>query len=99
MTSYKTRPGVVLTEIAGEYVLVAAKALLGTCPYVTQINESSAFLWRQLEQGADLAQLESAVAAEYEIEDLASAREAIEGFLEQMKELHYLLTEETEEST
>ena len=43
--------------------------------------------------------LESAVAAEYEIEDLASAREAIEGFLEQMKELHYLLTEETEEST
>ena len=58
MMTFKTRPGVVLTEIAGEFILVAAKSLQGVCPYVTQINETSAFLWRQLEQGAGLEKLE-----------------------------------------
>ena len=93
---YKTRPGVVLTEIAGEYVLVAAKTLLDVCPYVTQINETSAFLWRRLEQGAGMQELEAAVAEEYEVEDLGAVREAIEGFIRQMNEMNYLLLEETE---
>ena len=93
---YKTRPGVVLTQIAGEYVLVAAKALLDICPYVTRINETSAFLWRKLEQGAAMQELEAAVAEEYEVEDPGAAREAIEGFIHQMNELNYLLSEETE---
>lgn len=89
--TYKTRMGVVLTEIAGEYVLVAAKALLDECPYVTQLNESSAFLWRQMEQGASLEELEAAVAEEYEIEDPAMARAAIEAFVKQMEELKYII--------
>lgn len=89
--TYKTRMGVVLTEIAGEYVLVAAKALLDECPYVTQLNESSAFLWRQMEQGASLETLEAAVAEEYEIEDPAMARAAIEAFVKQMEELKYII--------
>ena len=95
MTSYKTRPGVVLTEIAGEYVLVAAKALLDICPYVTQINESSAFLWKRMESGASLAELESTVAEEYELEDPAAVREAIRGFVQQMADMHYLIVENT----
>ena len=95
MTSYKTRTGVVLTEIAGEYVLVAAKALLGECPYVTQINESSAFLWKQMESGASLDELVSAVAEEYELEDPAAAGEAIRGFIQQMADMNYLIVEST----
>ncbi|MBR4549597.1 MAG: PqqD family protein [Oscillospiraceae bacterium] len=94
MTVYKGRPGVVLTEIAGEYVLVAAKALKGECPYVMQLNETSAFLWRQLGSGMSLEQLGEAVAEEYEIDDPAAAREAIVDFIRQMVDLHYLVTEE-----
>ena len=97
MTSYKTRPGVVLTEIAGEYVLVAAKSLLDRCPYVTQINESSAFLWRLLERGTSTAELEARVAEEYESENVSEAREAIEAFVRQMIEMNYLVTVETED--
>ena len=95
MTSYKTRPGVVLTEIAGEYALVAAKALLEECPYVTQINESSAFLWKQMESGASLEELVNAVAEEYELEDPAAAGEAIRGFIQQMADMNYLIVEST----
>ena len=91
MEQYKTRPGVVLTEICGEYLLLAAKAAREHCPYMTQLNESSAFLWRELENGAAPEELERAVLEEYEIADPASAREAIRGFVEQMLQLGYLL--------
>lgn len=91
MTSYKTRPGVVLTEICGEYILVAASEAQKLCPYVTELNETSAFLWRQLTSGADLDHLMTALDAEYELDDPAAARTAVEGFIRQMLEMHYLL--------
>ena len=94
MVRYKTRPGVILTSICEEYVLVAAKSLLPSCPYVTEINETSAFLWKNLVSGATLAQLEAAVTDAYEVDDLSQVREAISGFVQQMMELNYLLSEE-----
>ena len=91
MTRYKTRPGVVLTSICGEHVLVAAAAIRDLCPYVTEINETSAFLWRQLISGADLDGLMAALDAEYDLPDPSAARHAVEDFLRQMLELNYLL--------
>ena len=94
MTRYRTRPGIVLTAICGEYVLVAASAAQQHCPYVTELNETSAFLWRQLSSGADLDGLMIALDEEYELDDPAMARQAVEAFLQQMLELNYLLPEE-----
>ena len=91
MTRYKTRPGVVLTEICGQHVLVAAAAVRELCPYVTEINETSAFLWRQMISGADLDGLMAALDKEYDIPDPSAARQAVEDFLRQMLELNYLL--------
>lgn len=94
MERYKTRPGVVLTEIAGEYILVAARALSGICPYVTQINESSAFLWGQMKNGASEDELIAAVMEEYETDDPDEVRKAISTFIKQMEKSGYLLCEE-----
>ena len=94
MERYKTRPGVILTEIAGEYILVAAKALSGICPYVTQINESSAFLWEKMKKGASEEELIAAVMEEYDIDDPEEIRKAILSFIKQMEETGYLLNEE-----
>lgn len=94
MIRYKTRPGVVLTSICGEYILVSARKNRPECPYLTQINETSAFLWNLLVRGATPAQLEEAVAAEYEITDYNQLRESIAAFLNQLLELNYLLSEE-----
>ena len=93
MERYQTRPGVVLTSICGEYVLISATAVRDRVPYLTQINESSAFLWRLLESGAGEEELEQAVLEEYEIDDPAQARAAIQGFLRQMLDAGYLLRE------
>lgn len=88
---YKTRPGVVLTEICGEDYLVTAAALRAECPYFTQVNETTAFLWRVLIHGADLAALEAAVGEEYEIEDPAAARAAIADVIEALLKQHLLV--------
>ncbi len=97
MEIFKARPGVVLTEIAGEYVIIAVKALMDTCPYVMQINESSAFLWKRLESGADLDELVSAVSEEFELDDPDAAREAIREFVQQMADLNYLTVKKQED--
>lgn len=93
MKRYHTRPGVVLTGICGEYLLVAARSIRDSLSYVTQLNESSAFLWKELEGGADEKTLESRVLEEYEIDDPAVAGAAIHEFVEQMVSAGYLIEE------
>lgn len=90
MERYKCRDGVVLTRVCGETLLVAARALKGQCPYVTILNDSSAFLWQRLKSGADAAELEEAVRGEFEVDDPSAIRGFVDSFLQQMKEHHYL---------
>ena len=94
MKRYKTRDGVVLATVCGESLLVSASSLRGICPFVTVLNDSSAFLWNRLRNGASLAELENAVQTEYEIDDPLSVRTVIEAFLQRMSELNYLIMED-----
>ena len=87
---YRTRPGVVLAEIAGEYLLVATRAALDTCPYLTQLNESSAFLWRLLERGATAEELAAAAVEAYDLDGPEDAVEGIRGFLREMIDMNYV---------
>ena len=96
---YRTRPGAVLARICGEYLLVAAQSLRDSLPYVTQLNESSAFLWKKLESGADEQTLEQCVLEEYEVEDRDAARAAIRDFMEQMRSAGYLVEDREGEET
>ena len=96
---YRTRRGAVLTKICGEYLLVAAQSLRDSLPYVTQLNESSAFLWKKLESGADEQTLEQCVLEEYEVEDRDAARAAIRDFMEQMRSAGYLVEDREGEET
>lgn len=94
MVKYKTRPGVVLTEICGSYIIISAKANLKLCPYMTEVNNTSAFLWNKLRNGADEQQLLEAACEEFEVPDPKAAAAAIGEFIKQMLEMNYLLTEE-----
>ena len=91
MKRYRTRPGVVLTTVGGQYVLVAAKAAREYCPSTTQINETAAFCWRVLENGADLDALAADLAREYEIEDASGLRDDVQTLLEQLEAYGYLV--------
>ena len=98
MERYKARPGLVLVTVCGESLLVATKALWNLCPFMTSLNESSAFLWTRLQEGATEEELFAAVAEEYEVEDPAAVRKLIQGFLKQMRDMHYLQTQEEEQN-
>ena len=93
MKRYRTRPGVVLTTISGQNVLVSAKSVQGLCPFTAQINETTAFCWRVLEEGADMDTLLRRVREEYEIEDAATVRADLEQLVAQMLESNYLIEE------
>ena len=91
MKQYKTRPGVVLTTVGGQYVLVAAKAAREFCPSTMQINETAALCWRELEQGADRDGLVSALAKEYEVKDAAGLDADVQELVEQLEKYGYLI--------
>ena len=90
MQRYKTKTGIILSEICGEYVLIAAKSLLKECPFVTVINESAAVMWKAMINGAGKTDLKKALKEEYEIEDEELLEQAIQEFVGQMIKLHYL---------
>ena len=93
---YKTLPGVVLGEICDSYILAASKEAREHCPYITQINETSAFLWRQMEKGASFEALLNAVTEEYEVEDEKEAETSIQAFLDQMSGMGYIQKSDAE---
>ena len=91
MQKYRTRPGIILTSICGEYFLVATKENLPYCPYVTELNETSAFMWKKLETVADLNTLMEAVKEEYEVDDDEALRQSIKDYLTQLLEKKLIL--------
>lgn len=97
MKRYKARDGLVLTRVCGEQLLVSAGSLRGLCPFVTVLNETSAFLWEQLRNGATAEDLLRAVSEEYEVEDPTALRNMIGDFLRQMEELNYIIVKEPEQ--
>ncbi len=94
MNNYKIRPGVVLTEICGEYILVSMSKAKEDRPYVMQVNESSAFIWKHMSEWINLKKLVKLISNEYEIEDTEEVTTTVDNFLTQMTELGYLLKEE-----
>ena len=98
MERYRAKSGIVLTSVCGENLLVATKERKDLCPFMTSLNESGAFLWKRLLEGATEEELLAAVTEEYEVEDPVSLRQIIQDFLKQMKEMHYLQTQQEEQN-
>ena len=90
---YPIRPGVVLEEVCGEYLLLATMDAASHCPYVYQINETAAFFWRLLERQLPEEDVAAAVAAEYDA-PAEVVRRDLGQFLKDLREKGYLLSEE-----
>ena len=90
---YPIRPGVVLAEVCGEYLLLATMDAASHCPYVYQINETAAFFWRLLERQLPEEDVAAAVAAEYDA-PAEVVRRDLGQFLKDLREKGYLLSEE-----
>lgn len=91
--NYQIRPGVVLAEVCGEYLLLATLDASQYCPYVYQINETAAFFWSLLEQQFTEKQIAEKAAEEYDVSKELLHRD-VRQFINTLLEKGYLLSKE-----
>ena len=80
----KIYEGFLLREVAGNYIVMpvgdAAQRLNG----MIKLNETSAFLFRVLEKGADEEALVAALLSEYDVEEVIARRD-VRAFLDTLR--------------
>ena len=84
----KLKAGFILREVAGQTVVLPSGDDLNLNMMIT-LNDTGAFLWKQLEQEQDEAALTAALLAEYEVDE-ATASAAVAAFVKQLNEHGFL---------
>lgn len=86
------RDNFTIKEIVGDYIVVPTGENYLDFGAVISINESGAFLWKQLQDNKSIDELSSALAEEYGIEaDVAKAD--VEDFVALLKEHNLIINE------
>lgn len=90
---YQIQSGVVLTEVCGEFLLVATAQARGKVAHARGLNRTGAYFWSLLEQGLDSKKIAEQAAAAYQrpMEEVAPV---LQGFLDTLEQAHYLRREE-----
>ena len=96
MRESRTRKGVLLTQICGQYLLVADRNARKICPYVRHVNETGALIWKMLESGAEDEAIIISLKESYDLPE-EEAASAVGFFLEQLTSSGYLKTEDNHE--
>ena len=84
----KIKDGFVLREVAGDTVVLPSGDL--EINAMITLNESAAFLWKKMQEETSVEQLVQAVVDSYPDGDAATAKLAVEGFVQQLKENDFL---------
>lgn len=84
----KIKDGFVLREVAGDTVVLPSGDL--EINAMITLNESAAFLWKKMQEEITVDQLVEAVVESYPDVDAATAKLAVEGFVQQLKENDFL---------
>lgn len=85
----KLKPGFILRQVAGENVVIPAGDALNLNMMIT-LNETGAFLWKQLEQETDENSMVTALLAEYDVSE-EQARDSVDAFVAKLKEQDFLV--------
>ena len=81
----KVKDGFVLRAIAGSNIVVPVGAATAQFNGMITLNDSGAFLWRELEKGADVDSLTEALLREYDVDE-ATARACAADFIAKLEE-------------
>ena len=84
----KIKDGFILREVAGETVVIPTGEALDLNMMIT-LNETGAFLWKQLEQETTEDAVVAALLAEYDVDE-AAARTHVAAFVAKLKEHDFL---------
>ena len=81
----KIKEGLILREVAGNYIVVAVGDAVKSFNGVINLNETGAFLWKKLAEGKEENQLVEALLEEYEV-DKEIAVADVKKFLDKLTE-------------
>lgn len=85
----KIKDGYVLRQVAGNSIVIAIGEEAINFNGIITINGAGAFLWNKLSEGADEAQLLSAMLGEYDIDE-ETAKKDIAEFLQKLKDANLI---------
>ena len=81
----KLKQDLILREIAGEFIVVPVGTMTVDMRCMIKLNESGAFLWKQLEHDKTKEQLVAALLDEYDVSD-GQATDDVDRFIALMTE-------------
>ncbi len=81
----KIKDGFILREVAGSFIVVAVGDAVKTFNGIITLNETGAFLWKALEQGATEEELLKALLEEYDVDE-SVAKEHVKKFIAKLTE-------------
>ena len=81
----KIKEGFVLREVAGSYVVVAVGNAVKTFNGIINLNETGAFLWKQMEKDNNAEGLAKAILSEYDVEEAVAIKDA-QKFIDKLTE-------------
>ncbi len=80
----KIRQGFILREVAGNFIVVAVGSAVKEFNGVINLNETGAFLYKKLQNGAEEEDLVQALLAEYDVDENL-ARKDVKAFIEKIQ--------------
>lgn len=83
--SYKIKDGFILREVAGNYLVVAVGSAVKEFNGYINLNETGAFLWKQLEKPNTFDGLLKALLSEYEVDE-ETAKKDVTQFIDKLVE-------------
>lgn len=81
----KIKDGFILRQVADTYVVVAVGQAVKTFNGIINLNETGAFLWKELEKGGDEQTLLDALLKEYDVQE-EIARKDVQTFITKLTE-------------
>ena len=90
--NYKAREGIVLLEIQGVFILAATAEARENCRFVRKINETGAFIWKQISKAMSVREIEDAVRNQFSIDDEINIKTDIENYISCLIEQGYLIS-------
>lgn len=82
----KIKPDFALRQIAQNWVVIPVGEQMLTTAGIMTVNESGAFLWKQLEQETSPEQLVQAMLSEYDVSPETARQDVLE-FLEKLQDV------------
>lgn len=89
---YRKQAGIIMETICGQSLLIATAEARKYCPYLTQLDESSAFIWRMIEDGCTTEEMIPRIIDEYGISE-KEAEGGLTAFLDGMEKNKFIIRE------